>query len=157
MEKHKSQSSSLRSLPHRPITLPLWDPNIFLSNLLSNTLSLCSFHNVKYQVSHPYKKWQNYSSVCFDLDILRNQTGTQSILDRMLVGILEVLSTLALLTNATAGSLRTHSESLFVTIRPFNPFGCNNALRHLLSWRSKTHEPPKWRYTSTRLHGVTSS
>jgi hypothetical protein len=31
------------------------DPHIFLSTLLSNTLSLSSFLNVRDQVSHPYK------------------------------------------------------------------------------------------------------
>jgi hypothetical protein len=31
------------SLPHTPVTMSLLGPNIFLSALLSNTLSLCSY------------------------------------------------------------------------------------------------------------------
>jgi hypothetical protein len=31
------------------------DPNIFLSTLFSNTLSLCSSHSVRDPVLHPYK------------------------------------------------------------------------------------------------------
>jgi polysaccharide pyruvyl transferase WcaK-like protein len=33
----------------------LFSPNILLSNLFSNTLSLCSSLNVRDKVSHPYK------------------------------------------------------------------------------------------------------
>jgi hypothetical protein len=38
-----------------PITLSFFGPNILLSTLLSNTLSLCSSLNVRDQVSHPYR------------------------------------------------------------------------------------------------------
>jgi hypothetical protein len=38
-----------------PITSSLFGPNIFLSTLFSNTLSLCSSLNVRDQVSHPYR------------------------------------------------------------------------------------------------------
>ena len=40
---------------HSPVTLSLLGPNILLSTLFSNTLSLCSSLNVSDQVSHPYK------------------------------------------------------------------------------------------------------
>jgi hypothetical protein len=36
-----------------PVTSSLFGPNSLLSTLFSNTLSLCSFLNVRDQVSHP--------------------------------------------------------------------------------------------------------
>ena len=48
-------SSSLRSFLHSYITTSLLGPNILLSTLFSNTLSLRSSLNVSDQVSHPYK------------------------------------------------------------------------------------------------------
>jgi hypothetical protein len=36
-------------------SLHLFDPNILLSALFSNTFSLCSSLNIRDQVSHPYK------------------------------------------------------------------------------------------------------
>jgi hypothetical protein len=47
-EKYRSLSSSLRSLLYSPVTSSL-------SDLLSNTLFLCSSLNVRDQASHPYK------------------------------------------------------------------------------------------------------
>jgi hypothetical protein len=38
-----------------PVTSSLFGPNILLSTLFSNTLSLCSSLNVRDQVSHPYR------------------------------------------------------------------------------------------------------
>ena len=40
---------------HSPVNLSLLGPNILLSTLFSNTLSLCSSLNVSDQVSHSYK------------------------------------------------------------------------------------------------------
>jgi hypothetical protein len=40
---------------HSPVTSSLLGPNILLRTLFSNTLSLCSFLNMRDQVSHPYK------------------------------------------------------------------------------------------------------
>ena len=40
---------------HSPVSPSLLGPNILLSTLFSNTLSLCSSPNVSEQVSHPYK------------------------------------------------------------------------------------------------------
>ena len=53
-EAYRSYSSLLCSLLHFPVTSSLLGPNIFLSTLFSNTLSLCSSLNVTDQVSHPY-------------------------------------------------------------------------------------------------------
>jgi hypothetical protein len=40
---------------HSPVTASLFGPNIFLSTLVSNTLSLRSSLNMRDQVSHPSK------------------------------------------------------------------------------------------------------
>jgi len=37
------------------VTFTLSDPNILLSTLFSSTLNLCSSHNIRDQVLHPYK------------------------------------------------------------------------------------------------------
>ena len=51
-EERRTWSFSLRSLLHSRY---LAGPSIFLSTLLSNTLSLCSSLNMRDQDSHPYK------------------------------------------------------------------------------------------------------
>jgi hypothetical protein len=53
--KYKLWSSSLCSFHQSPFTSSLFGPNILLSTLFSNTLSLCSSRNVRDQVSHPYR------------------------------------------------------------------------------------------------------
>jgi hypothetical protein len=54
-DEYRSLSSSLCSLLHSPVASSLLGPNILLSSLFSNTLSLCSSLSVRDQVSHPYK------------------------------------------------------------------------------------------------------
>ena len=54
-EEYRSLSPSFYSFLHSPVTSSLLGPNILLSALFSNTLSLCSSLNVSDQVSHPYK------------------------------------------------------------------------------------------------------
>ena len=64
-EVYRSLSSSLCSLPHSPVTLSLLGPNIFLSTLFSNNLSL-SFSLIESdQVSHPYKTTDKIIFQCF--------------------------------------------------------------------------------------------
>ena len=46
--KYRLQSCSLRSLLRSPVTPVFLDPKIFLSTLFSNTLSLCSFLNLRH-------------------------------------------------------------------------------------------------------------
>jgi hypothetical protein len=46
-EEYQLWSSSLCSFLQSPFTSSLFDPNILLSTLFSNTLSLCSFLNVR--------------------------------------------------------------------------------------------------------------
>jgi len=54
-EEYKSLSYMLCSFLHSPVTSSLLGPNILLSTLFSNTLSLRSSLNVSDRVSHPYK------------------------------------------------------------------------------------------------------
>jgi hypothetical protein len=54
-DEYKLWSSPLCNVLHGPVTSSLLGPNILLSTLFSNTPSLCSFLNVRHQVSHPYK------------------------------------------------------------------------------------------------------
>jgi hypothetical protein len=54
-EEYKLRSSSLRSFLQPPVTSSLLGPNILLSTLFSNTLSLRFSFNIRDQVSHPYR------------------------------------------------------------------------------------------------------
>jgi hypothetical protein len=54
-EEYRSLSYSICSFLHFPVPSFLLGPNILLSTLFSNTLSLLSSLNVSDQVSHPYK------------------------------------------------------------------------------------------------------
>jgi hypothetical protein len=55
-EEYKTLRSSFWSFLHSPVTLYLLGPNILLSTVFSNTLSLHPSLNVSDQVSHPYKQ-----------------------------------------------------------------------------------------------------
>jgi len=54
-EEYRSLSTSLCCFLHYPVTLFLLGPNILLSTLFSDTLSLRSSLNFSDQFSHPYK------------------------------------------------------------------------------------------------------
>ena len=54
-KQYQSYSPSFCSFLQATVTSSPLPPNITLSTLLSNTLSLCSFLNVQDQVSHPHK------------------------------------------------------------------------------------------------------
>jgi polysaccharide pyruvyl transferase WcaK-like protein len=60
-----------------PATSSLLRPNIPLRTLFSNTLNLCSSLNVRHQVSHQYKQQAKYSSVYFNLYILKQSAESQ--------------------------------------------------------------------------------
>jgi hypothetical protein len=63
-DEYRSWSSSLRSLLHSPVTSSLLGPNVLLSTLFSNTLSLCSSLSVRDQsFASIQNKRQNYISV----------------------------------------------------------------------------------------------
>lgn len=68
-QQFRSESSSLRSLLHYPVSLSLSRPNIFLSTLFSNTARLCPSLSAKDQVSHPYKKQAKLQFCLFNLCI----------------------------------------------------------------------------------------
>jgi hypothetical protein len=55
-DKNRSRGSSAYSFVQPSVSSSLSGPNIFLSTLFSNIRSLYPSLNVKYQVSHPYKK-----------------------------------------------------------------------------------------------------
>jgi len=66
-EQYRSLSFLLRSFLHSPVTSSLLGPNILLSFLLSNTLSLRSSLNVSDQVSHPYRNTTDKTLVLYIL------------------------------------------------------------------------------------------
>jgi hypothetical protein len=55
-DEYKLWSTSSCNFLHYPVTSSFLGPNILLSTLFSNTLSLCSSLNVRDQVSHPTKQ-----------------------------------------------------------------------------------------------------
>jgi hypothetical protein len=57
----QTKRSPLYSGFHTPVTSSVLGPNILLSTLFSNTLSLCSSLNVRDKVSHPYKTTGKYT------------------------------------------------------------------------------------------------
>ena len=63
-KQYRSLSSSLCSFLHSLFTSALLGPNILLNTLFSNTLSLRSSFNVRYQVSHPYKTTNKFILLC---------------------------------------------------------------------------------------------
>jgi hypothetical protein len=63
-----------KQFPHPPVTSSLLGPNILLSTLFSNTLSLCYFLNVTDQVSHPYiQSKYSYSFVYYNFTHLERR------------------------------------------------------------------------------------
>ena len=87
-EEYRSWSSSLCSFLHSPVTSSLLRPNILLSTLFSNSLSLCSTRNLRDQVSHPYKTTGKiivlYILIFIFLDY---KLGRHKILHRMIASI----------------------------------------------------------------------
>jgi len=70
-KEYRSLSSSWCSFFHSPVISSLLGPNILLSTLFSNTLTLRSSLSVRDNVSHPYKtNRQNYCSVYLNFYIL---------------------------------------------------------------------------------------
>jgi hypothetical protein len=63
-EEYRSLSSSWCSFLHSPVTWSYLGPNILLSTLFSNTLSLRSSLNLIDQVSHPLKIHEDLWNKC---------------------------------------------------------------------------------------------
>jgi hypothetical protein len=71
-EEYKLWSSSFCSFLQPPVTSSPFGPNILLSTLFWNTVSLCSSFNVRDQVSHPFKTTgKNCSFVYFNFYVFR--------------------------------------------------------------------------------------
>jgi hypothetical protein len=79
-EEYKSRSSSLFSCLHSPVTSSLFGPDILLSTLFSNTLSLCSSLNVRDQVSHPNRTTGKIIVLYIVIFIDRQDKGVENIL-----------------------------------------------------------------------------
>jgi hypothetical protein len=54
-EECKLWSTSMGNFLQPPVISSFEGPNIFLCTLLSNTLNLCSYHDMRDQISHPHK------------------------------------------------------------------------------------------------------
>jgi len=63
-------------------------PNILISTLFSNTLSLCSSLTVRGQVQHPHKTTGKIIVLyCFYIYVFGQQTGRQKLLDWIVAGV----------------------------------------------------------------------
>jgi hypothetical protein len=63
-EEYRTLSFTLCNFLHSPVTSSLLGPNILLSHLFSNTLSLRSYIDVSDKVLNPYKTTGNIVCVC---------------------------------------------------------------------------------------------
>ena len=87
-EQYRSLSSSLCSFLHFPVTSSVLDPNILLSTLFSNTLSLCSSFNVREKTLNPYQATgHNYSSVYIEVYFFVISEWKTKCLHRMIISI----------------------------------------------------------------------
>jgi len=78
-EQYRLLSSSLCSFLHSPVTSSLLGPNILLSTLFSNTLSLRFFLNVNDQISLPLKQLAKlYSFISLNFWIANWKTNDSS-------------------------------------------------------------------------------
>ena len=68
-EEYRSCSSSLCSFLPSTVNSSFLGPNILLSTLFSNTVSLCSFLSMRDQVSHPYETTGNTIVLYFILKV----------------------------------------------------------------------------------------
>ena len=99
-EEYRSLSSSLYSFPHSHIILSLLGPNILLSTLFTNTLSLRSSLNVNDQFSHPYKaKSKTILLYILTFIYFGKQTGRQNIFHRIIASIPRTQSALSFFLN----------------------------------------------------------
>jgi hypothetical protein len=89
---YKLWSSSLCSFIQPPVTSSLFGPNIVLSTLFSNTLSLCSSHNMRDQFSHPYRTTSKIIVVYSNFYVSGRQTRRQNILHWMVASITRIQS-----------------------------------------------------------------
>jgi hypothetical protein len=89
-DEYKLWSSQLCNFLLYPVTSSLLGPNILLSTLFSNTLSLRFFLSVRYQILHPYKTTGRIMVLyIFNLYVPRQQAGRQKTLNRTVASISE--------------------------------------------------------------------
>ena len=86
-EEYRSLISSLCSFLQSPVTSSHLGPNILLSILFPNTLSLRSSLNVSDQVSHALKQTDKNIVLYILIYIFGLQTGRQKILHRIIASI----------------------------------------------------------------------
>jgi hypothetical protein len=83
-----------------PIILSLLGPNILIRNLYSKTLSLCSYLNIRDQVSHSYKTTGKIIVLYIVIfTIFRQQTRRQKVLHWVVASITRIQSALNFLLN----------------------------------------------------------
>jgi small basic protein len=66
-EEYKLWSSSLCSFLQPPVTSSVFGPNIHVSSLFSNILSVCSSLDIRDQVSHPYRTAGKIIVLCIQI------------------------------------------------------------------------------------------
>jgi hypothetical protein len=82
-------------LPPPPVTSSLFDPDILLRALFSNTLNLCSFFKIWETKLHAHtKQMAEWWFVYFNLCIPGQQAGWQKTLNRTVASILRIQSAL---------------------------------------------------------------
>jgi hypothetical protein len=82
------------------VTSSLFGPNILLSALFSNNLSLCYLLNVRDEVSYPYRTTGKIRDfLYFNFYVFIQQTGRQKVLDWMVASITRIQSPLNFLPN----------------------------------------------------------
>jgi hypothetical protein len=90
--EYKSCSFLLCSFLPIPVTSSLFGPNISLSTLFSNTLSLCSSLNIRDQVSHPYRTKGKIRVLYILMITFLNSRWEDMFQERMVASIIRILS-----------------------------------------------------------------
>jgi len=96
---HCRSLSPLSNFLHSPVTLSLLDPNILVSTLFPNTLSLRFARNVNDQLSHPYNTTGRIIVLCNLTFAFRIANRRQSILRGMIASISWLQAVLNFFTN----------------------------------------------------------
>jgi hypothetical protein len=98
-KEYKSCSSSLCSFLRPLVTSSLFGPNILLSTLFSYILSLCSAHNVRDKISHPYRTTDKTVLLYILILCFQQQMRRQKDLDWMVASITRIQSPFNFLQN----------------------------------------------------------